>query len=73
MIDANRWRELQPLLDHALQLPDAERDAWLEATRSRSPSLAAELDTLLAHERAADRSGFLTGAPVPSLVGAEVG
>jgi hypothetical protein len=60
-IDPERWRELEPLLDHALTLSDAERPGWLEALRSRSPTLAAELTALLAGEDQADRRGFLSG------------
>ena len=59
VIDRDRWRELAPLLDQALELADDERAAWLGELRSRSPGLAAELAALLASEAAADRRGFL--------------
>ena len=58
-IDRDRWRELEPLLDEALELTEHERVAWLADLRSRSPELAAELAALLAREAAADRQGFL--------------
>ena len=61
VIDRNRWREIAPLLDQALDLADEERAAWLVELRSRSPRLAAELMALLAEEAAADREGFLHG------------
>src|SRR5262245_16258682 len=61
VIDRDRWRELAPLLDEALDLTDDERPAWLDALRSRSPRLAAELTALLADEAVADRQGFLLG------------
>ena len=59
VIDRDHWHELEPLLDRALELPDAERAAWLGDLRTSSPELAAELATLLAAERVADRRGFL--------------
>jgi len=61
VIDRDRWRELSPLLDQALDLADEERAAWLIELRSRSPGLAAELTALLADEAEADRQGFLQG------------
>jgi len=59
VIDRDRWRELSPLLDQALELGDDERAAWLVELRARSPRLAAELTGLLANEAEADRKGFL--------------
>ena len=78
VIDRDRWRQLGPLLDHALELPDGERATWLGELRSRSPELAAELTTLLASEREADRQGFLdhplyAGPPDATLAGPELG
>jgi serine/threonine-protein kinase len=61
VIDRDRWRDLSPLLDQALELADDERAAWLAELRSRSPGLAADLAALLASEAAADRRGFLDG------------
>ena len=62
VIDRDRWRELQPLLDRALELPDEERAAWLGDLRARSPELAAELAALLAADAVADRRSFLVDA-----------
>ncbi|HEU4566380.1 MAG TPA: serine/threonine-protein kinase [Gemmatimonadaceae bacterium] len=73
VIDRDRWRELEPLLDRALDLPDAEREAWLGELRSRSPALAAELTMLLSDEVAADRRGFLAEPLDASLAGLELG
>jgi serine/threonine-protein kinase len=61
-MDRDRWRDLGPLLDRALELADAERAAWLADLRARSPELAAELAALLHGEAAADREGFLDGS-----------
>ena len=35
VIDRDRWRELGPLLDRALELPDEERAAWLGLSAER--------------------------------------
>jgi serine/threonine-protein kinase len=67
VIDGDRWRQLEPLLDQALELNDEERGAWLDQLSSRSPELAAELMALLAAEAKADRHRFLHQLPeVPS-------
>jgi serine/threonine-protein kinase len=74
-IDPDRWRALAPLLDQALELDAAARATWLAALQARSPSLAADLLTLLSGEAEADRRGFLTTPPVPpvSLAGQQIG
>ena len=59
VIDRDRWRQLEPLLDQALELEDQERAAWLDQLRTRSPELAADLMALLDREATADRQGFL--------------
>ena len=59
VIDRDRWREIAPLLDQALELADNERAAWLVELRVRSPRLAAELTALLAEDAAAERQRFL--------------
>lgn len=73
----DRWRELEPLLDQALDLPAEEREAWLRDLGQRSPDDAAELNRLLAGEAAADRAGFLTAShavrPDIGLTGLELG
>ena len=61
VIDRDRWREIAPLLDQALELADDERAAWLVELRSRSPRLAAELTALLREDAAAETRGFLHG------------
>ncbi len=72
-LDPDRWRALSPLLDRALDLSDAERDAWLETLRTQSPDLAAELSAVLSGEAAADRHGFLSTPVDVSLAGLELG
>jgi serine/threonine-protein kinase len=78
VFDRDRWREIAPLLDQALELGDDERAAWLVELRSRSPGLAAEVTALLAEDAAADRQGFLhgrvgTASPRPALVDPSLG
>jgi len=78
VINRERWRELQPLLDRALELSDEERASWLEDLHSSAPDLAAELTSLLSGEAVADQQGFLAeplaGGPRDStLAGLELG
>jgi eukaryotic-like serine/threonine-protein kinase len=68
VIDRDRWRKLEPLLDHALELSDVERAAWLSELRAQSPELAAELASLLGRESAANRQGFLDAPLDGSIV-----
>ena len=72
-IDPERWRELEPLLDHALTLAPEERAAWLESLRAHSPELATGLGALLSGEDRADQRGFLSEPPAMSLAGLELG
>ena len=72
-IDPDRWRTLQPLLDHALELPESERPSWLATLRERDPSLADDVAALLAGEDDADRGRFLADPPIPSLAGMRLG
>src|SRR5215470_4529243 len=65
-IEAERWRLLSPWLDHALDLADAEREAWLAELAREDARLAADLQELLARQAALERERFLDdGAQVP--------
>ena len=55
----DRWPALERLLDQALDAAPGERVALVELTRSKDPTLAADLERLLEAESAA--TGFLTG------------
>jgi len=66
-IDPDRWRELSPLLDAALELANEERVAWLNELCANQPELAAELQALLAQLQTLERDGFLENEPVISL------
>ena len=76
-IGPERWRDLSPHLDHALDLPPGDRATWLEAVRAEDPALAADLGRLLDSHEAIGSGEFLAGAaPLPertSLAGLQVG
>ena len=67
----DRWMELRPYLDRALDLSPAEQSAYIESLRAENPALASELQTLLSSQRAAIEAGFLEDSPA-SLLGAFV-
>ena len=60
--DADRWSEIEPLLDDALELSDEARFTWLEQLRSRSPELADAVTALLAAE-AGSRAAWMDAGP----------
>ncbi len=72
-IDRDRWSELEPLLDHALELSPPERTEWLGELRARSAELATELEAILAGEADADERGFLLSELGAELQGMELG
>ena len=59
----DRWREIAPHLDRALELEGEERAAWLEGLRAQDPALAAEIEGMLAEHRALSHEGFLDTSP----------
>jgi serine/threonine protein kinase/tetratricopeptide (TPR) repeat protein len=78
--DPDRWRNLSPYLDEALDMTGAERVAWLASIGERDAALAADLRSLLEEHEAAHESHFLErGVPLasrpgpPSLAGQVVG
>src|SRR5678809_998942 len=42
-----RWSEISPLLDEALDLPGSARESWLKNLESRAPELAAHVRSCL--------------------------
>lgn len=44
---ADRWSEISPLLDEALELPGGARESWLDDLASRAPELAAHVRSCL--------------------------
>src|SRR5690348_8975028 len=64
--DTPRLAALNLLLDHALDLEPAEREAWLAALRLEQPAQANQLEALLATEAGLDARGFLSGPATPA-------
>jgi tetratricopeptide (TPR) repeat protein len=78
VISAERWRTLSPYLDQAFDLPDEERQHWLDRIRRDDPALATDLQGLLADWHGLSDSGFLEGPavvvePPAPLAGLRVG
>lgn len=74
-----RWAELEPLLNHALDLPPESLESWLQQLRRDRPSLALDIERLLESEsgpRAAwvdeDPAAVLPNLP-SGLVGQVIG
>ncbi len=65
-LDSALWARLSPLLDECLDLPTADRAAWLEGLGHREPDLAEALAPLLARHQALEDSDFLAS---PALDG----
>jgi serine/threonine protein kinase len=61
------WQEVTTYLDQALELPEAERGAWLQRLRDENPELATQLQTLLHEHRALEEAGFLEGGAGPQF------
>src|SRR5256885_15394538 len=72
-IDRDRWRVLEPLLDHALELTGEEQATWLRDLHSSNPDVARELSTILSNEVAADARHFLSTTTEPTLAGRRLG
>ena len=75
-IDNTRWAVLGPWLDELLDTDVGQRAARLEEIRRADGLLAGELESLLAHETAANREAFLEGsvfAAAPTLAGQAIG
>ncbi len=62
MISAARWKELEPLLDEALDLAPEARDAFLATTSSTDPELHAVLHALLRQAEQAMAVSLLDGS-----------
>lgn len=58
-LSADRWRAVSPYLDQALELPTADRPAWLASIGARDAGLAVDLRTLLAEHDRVHESRFL--------------
>jgi eukaryotic-like serine/threonine-protein kinase len=74
----NHWRALSPHLDEALGLSEEEQAQFLSSLRSENPTVARELEVLLAEHHSFCNDGFLEVRPVqwpgtPGLEGQTVG
>jgi len=63
-LSPERWQLLGPYLDRAFDLDEPARSTWLAALREEEPTVAADLEALLAQHRALDARGFLAETPV---------
>jgi serine/threonine-protein kinase len=66
-LSRERWRALMPHLDRALEMGPDERVAWLHSLHAHDPTLAADVETLLAEHDSLSREGFLEG-DTPALL-----
>ena len=70
--DIQHWRDLSALLDALLALPDAEREAWIDALPAEKASYAPELKRSLDAARDLDRDEVILARPTmgePTLAG----
>src|SRR6185503_1596050 len=72
-ISDERWREIDPYIDMALDLSGAERASWLRAMSEKDASLAADLETLLRMHDTLAGDGFLERSPAPPPLLSEPG
>jgi serine/threonine protein kinase/Tfp pilus assembly protein PilF len=70
VITGDRWRELGPYLDRALDLSPDERDGWVTSLGLTDPAFAGELRSLLDEQQALSRDRFLASAVGPLVLSA---
>ncbi len=58
-ISNERWRELSPLLDRAMEMGGEERSCWLASLHSEHTNVAADLEMLLEEHAELSRECFL--------------
>jgi serine/threonine protein kinase/tetratricopeptide (TPR) repeat protein len=74
----DRWKEISPYLDRAMDLDDDARQAWFAVLRRETPGLVADLELLFRAREAVHAERFLDDTALPPdvplpLVGQEVG
>jgi eukaryotic-like serine/threonine-protein kinase len=77
-MNSERWREVSPYLDEALEMPEEKRAKWLASIHDQDPELATLLQELLDEHRTLAREKFLEekqpAMPLPGgLAGQTVG
>ncbi len=70
-LDRDRWADIEPYLDQAMDLAPEERGPWLERLRTSAPELAASVEKLLAAEHGT-QAGWLDSSAA-GLFGARPG
>src|SRR6185295_17199047 len=66
-LNPDRWREVSPYLDEALEIAAEKRAAWLASIRAQDAALGEDLRALLEEHDAVHESRFLERAvPLPS-------
>ncbi|MCC6195664.1 MAG: hypothetical protein IT518_14470, partial [Burkholderiales bacterium] len=70
-IDTAALQRLSQLLDRALELDPAQREAWLAALAGDDAALAPTLRDLLARTVSRETAALLHGPPAFTLLGAE--
>ncbi len=60
-------KALRPLLEQALDLPEADRAAWIRQQRISQPTLAGAVEELLQLEASLDQQAFLAREQAPEL------
>jgi len=64
-VDAQRWEQCSRLFENVIDLPEAERDGYIDARCAGDPELAATLRRMLAADVAAESRCFLEPALAP--------
>ncbi len=62
-IPPEAWKRVDPLLEAALDLAQADRPEWLREQRARTPDLAPMLESLLSMQDRIERTGNLDTVP----------
>jgi serine/threonine-protein kinase len=71
--EPDRWREIGPYLDRALELDDEERHRFLSSLHERDPNLADDVRGLIDEHRVLSVEGFLERRPARPLAEARAG
>ena len=64
ILDPERWQVLSGYLESALDLPDGERELWVEALRARDEALGADVQELLDERAVIARKAFLESSAI---------
>lgn len=68
-LDEERWRELLPLFDHAMDLDSAEREAWVAQLARERPATAESLRALLTENEQLEAQHFLEQGALSTATG----